>query len=256
MRCQTDMSLSAIALRPEYKDLAAFMKRIEEAYAVDPQWEDMSQNKDPFCCREVYGAKLWYRITKDDDKPPTLVIPNDRGIKDMILREFHEPKTIGHREGAEGYRKMALSYWWGEMKAEALAWAERCTVCARSKRAGKGLGEMAELPHLPTRPWDSVALDFCGPFQTGTTKSLDKKAKWSKSQRAEWAKSKTTDASRRKSKSKLTITDLSDTETVNVTPNSVLVAVCRLTKMVHLIPCRDDMTAEQMADLFVDEIVR
>ena len=174
----SEMSLSVMTLRPEYKDLAAFMKRIEEAYAADPEWKDKSQEeKDSFRKREVYGAKLWYRITKDDDKPPTLVIPNDRGIKDMILREFHEPKTIGHREGAEGYRKMALSYWWEDMKKEAMAWAERCTLCARSKRAGKGKGEMAEAPLIPTRPWDSVSLDFCGPYQTGTSKSKEVKSK-------------------------------------------------------------------------------
>ena len=39
-------------------------------------------------------------------------------------------------------------------------------------------------------------------------------------------------------------------------PNSVLVAICRLTKMVHFIPCRNDMNAAQTADLFISNIVK
>jgi hypothetical protein len=44
-----------------------------------------------------------------------------------------------------------------------------------------------------------------------------------------------------------------------VTPegyNSILVLVDRLTKMVHLVPCKDSITAEQFADLFFRTIVR
>ena len=35
-----------------------------------------------------------------------------------------------------------------------------------------------------------------------------------------------------------------------------MVAICRLTKMVHFIPCRNDMNAAQTADLFISNIVK
>ena len=38
--------------------------------------------------------------------------------------------------------------------------------------------------------------------------------------------------------------------------NAVLVIVCRLTKMRHLIPCRDTCTAEELADLYLKNIAR
>ena len=38
--------------------------------------------------------------------------------------------------------------------------------------------------------------------------------------------------------------------------NAILIMVCRLTKMRHLIPCRDTCTAEQLADLFAHHIFR
>ena len=38
--------------------------------------------------------------------------------------------------------------------------------------------------------------------------------------------------------------------------NSILVIVCRLTKMRHLIPCRDTCIAEELADLYLRNIAR
>ena len=38
--------------------------------------------------------------------------------------------------------------------------------------------------------------------------------------------------------------------------NTILVVVCRLTKMRHFIPCRDTCTAEQLADLYARHIFR
>jgi len=38
--------------------------------------------------------------------------------------------------------------------------------------------------------------------------------------------------------------------------NAILVVVCRLTKMRHLIPCRDTCTAEQLADLYARHVFR
>ena len=38
--------------------------------------------------------------------------------------------------------------------------------------------------------------------------------------------------------------------------NAVLVVACRLTKMRHLIPCRDTATAEELAELFIRHVFR
>ena len=38
--------------------------------------------------------------------------------------------------------------------------------------------------------------------------------------------------------------------------NTILVVVCRLTKMRHFIPCQDTCTAEQLADLYARNIFR
>ena len=38
--------------------------------------------------------------------------------------------------------------------------------------------------------------------------------------------------------------------------DSVLVVCCRLTKMCHFIPCESTITAEELADLFMDHVIK
>ena len=61
---------------------------------------------------------------------------------------------------------------------------------------------------FPSRPWESIGMDFVGPF----------------------------------------------VEVDNF--NYILLVICRMTGMVHLIPTRTDVSAKQVAELYVKEIVR
>ena len=61
---------------------------------------------------------------------------------------------------------MRLSYWWRSMEAEAIAYFRACRLCNQNKDASRVAGEMSEKPHIPFRPWDSVVMDFCGPYHT------------------------------------------------------------------------------------------
>jgi hypothetical protein len=49
------------------------------------------------------------------------------------------------------------------------------------------------------------------------------------------------------------VTDLPVTDSNH---DSIAVCVDRLSKMVHLAPCRKDITAEQFADIFLDAVVK
>ena len=52
------------------------------------------------------------------------------------------------------------------------------------------------------------------------------------------------------------VTDLAPSTTLGQTYDSILVVVDRFTKMSHYIPCRKDITAEGLADIFLREILR
>ena len=168
-----------LAMRPEYKDLSAFLKRVEEGYETDPDWKQMESNDSSragldfgfesdlvtFRKDEMRDCSLWYRITTNDDLPPRLVVPKDANLREMLLKEFHEPMTIGHRGAVEVIRRMKLCYWWPDMEKDAQEFVARCPACARNKDQQKTPGEMIDEPLIPEKPWDSVVMDFCGPYQ-------------------------------------------------------------------------------------------
>jgi hypothetical protein len=178
--------VNALILRPRFKDLAALLKRVEEGYDTDNYWNKVTGSKHEYEYNgkkqlfqniRYHGAKVWYKYTPDDDEegenahladatPPVLVIPQDDGLRKQILKEFHEPNTIGHRSAEETLRKLQLSYFWKTMASETQRFCDSCGTCKKNKDKQQATGEMAEQPEIPARPWDSVAMDFCGPYQT------------------------------------------------------------------------------------------
>ena len=52
------------------------------------------------------------------------------------------------------------------------------------------------------------------------------------------------------------VTDLAPSTTLGQTYDSILVLIDRFTKMAHYIPCRKDITAEGLAEVFLREILR
>lgn len=52
--------------------------------------------------------------------------------------------------------------WWPSMGEEVERWVSGCTTCTLNGR--KEPPHPMERTRLPETPWDSVAIDFCGPY--------------------------------------------------------------------------------------------
>jgi len=194
-------------------ELHAWLARIEAAYSKDPLYQNRKENHE-YTQIENHGFKLWYHITSNDDLPPTVCIPNDSHIRNIILKEFHEPPTIGHYNGADMFSKMSRTYFWKEMRTDCLKTAKTCTICQPHKPARFGKQGLLATPEFPELPWDSVALDFFGPLAKHSQKAGKD------------------------------------------TPDRILVAVCRLTKMAHYIPVSSTAKADEIADLLIDHVIK
>ena len=111
-------------------------------------------------------------IYKTTDDVPILCIPdilhNGRRIQEMLITSTHS--LLAHL----GYRKtlfyMRESVWWKDMAADVRAYCESCIVCKTSKSAtAKPRGLLKTLP-IPSRPWQSIGIDFVGPLPESTTR--------------------------------------------------------------------------------------
>ena len=199
-------------LRVSHLSLHDWLSRIEKAYETDPEYMNREESKQ-FTHMDNMGFSLWYHHTLDDDLPPCICIPNDKQLREQILKEFHEPPTIGHLSGEAMSTALRRAYFWKGMLKEATTFARSCPTCQphiHDKRSKAGFMAPQE---APIRPWSSIALDFFGPLATHGSKEKD-------------------------------------------SVNMILVAVCRLTKMAHFIPCKETATAQEIADLVVNHVIK
>ena len=187
----------------------AWLSRIAEAYEKDPEYSNREES-GMYTKFENNGVELWYRITKGDELPPTVCVPNEPHLKELILKEFHAPPTIGHYNGEDMFSKMRRSYYWKDMRKDCGKYAAACEVCIPHKPNLSGRQGLLAEPEFPGRPWSSIALDFFGPFNQGKSREN----------------------------------------------TCILVAVCRLTKMAHFIPCSVNATAIDIADLLLMHVIK
>jgi hypothetical protein len=55
-------------------------------------------------------------------------------------------------------------YWWPQMTADIHEFCQTCELCQQAKGTNtKPVGKLHPLP-VPTKPWDSIEMDFIGPF--------------------------------------------------------------------------------------------
>eukprot|EP00253_Pinus_taeda_P033189 PITA_33189 len=89
-----------------------------------------------------------------------LYVPNEDGIKKLILDEFH----ISHYTGHPGYQKMVTAlrkeYYWPKMKKEVAEYVAQCLECQQIKAEHlHPAGLLQPLP-IPEWKWETISMDF------------------------------------------------------------------------------------------------
>lgn len=86
----------------------------------------------------------------------------EKSIRGVIIEQAHE--IVGHFGAAKTAEYVRRYYWWPGINAMADTFCASCTICARSKPSNqKPSGLLHSLP-IPDRPWESIGMDFMGPF--------------------------------------------------------------------------------------------
>jgi hypothetical protein len=94
------------------------------------------------------------RITDDGDSAPTL--------RTIIIKSSH--LSVGHQGADKSYMQCRKCFYWPNMKKDFDQYVQECMLCQRNKNStGKPIGD-PKIPEIPLRPWESIAIDFLGPF--------------------------------------------------------------------------------------------
>src|SRR6202789_2442989 len=106
-----------------------------------------------------HDGLIWKNNPRGDQ---VVCIPTDRKLISRLIDEAH--KTLGHYGDQRTTEYLRRWYWWPRIGRDVSEFCRTCESCQRAKGSmKKPTGKLHTLP-IPTKPWDSVGMDFIGPF--------------------------------------------------------------------------------------------
>ena len=78
----------------------------------------------------------------------------------MLLKETHDAPWSGNPGQQRTLALLAESYYWPRMEADVELYVRTCLVCQQDKTERKKVAGTLEPLPIPSRPWESVSMDF------------------------------------------------------------------------------------------------
>ena len=112
------------------------MKRIKKNGTREKKVLQALQKKDGSAWEEDKVAYMEGKI----------YIPNNKDIKEEILKEYHDPADIGHPEQHRMQELIKRTYWWPGLKEDIKKYVQGCIKCQQNKvQHQKRAGELYPL---------------------------------------------------------------------------------------------------------------
>jgi len=136
---------------PEEGDI---LKRIRKNNIREKEIVQVLQKEDGLVWEENEVAYMDGRI----------YVPNNKNIKEEILREHHEPADVGHPGQHRMQELIKRTYWWPGLKEDVKKYVQGCVKCQQNKvQHQRKAGELHPL-EIPEGPWQDISIDMIGPL--------------------------------------------------------------------------------------------
>jgi len=91
-------------------------------------------------------------------------VPNNKELREEILREHHDPVNIGHPGQHRMMELLKRTYWWLGLKEDVKKYVQGCFKCQQNKvQHQKKAGELHTL-EIPQGLWQEISIDIIGPL--------------------------------------------------------------------------------------------
>ena len=155
---QTGVSLPLVMSNTE-----GLLEDVKAGYDSDVIFAKIKANPDHFQNFEMSDGFIYLRR---DGTLPVLCIPGalhgQRKISERILDQAHQ--ILGHAGKEQTIQYIRQFYWWPALAKEVSAFCRTCGTCQAVKPlTQQPAGLLHSLP-VPTRPWESIGMDFIGPL--------------------------------------------------------------------------------------------
>ena len=136
------------------------LSMIKTNYEKDPLTRSMLANpNDHQKYFHISNELIW---TKNFRGVEVICVPRENSLITQLLTKAHE--IVGHYRDQRTCEYIRRHYWWPQMAKSTTNFCRTCEACQRSKGpTQRPIGKLHPLP-VPTKPWDSIGMDFVGPF--------------------------------------------------------------------------------------------
>ena len=91
-------------------------------------------------------------------------IPNNKDLKEEILREHHDPADVGHPGQHRMQELIKRINWWLGLKEDVKKYIQGCVKCQQNKvQHQRKAGELHPL-EIPEGLWQDISIDIIGPL--------------------------------------------------------------------------------------------
>lgn len=139
---------------------------LRAAYPADKVYGKVLENPSHHPQFRVAASGVIY--TRNTVQASVICIPKSfskgRRVTEIIIDNAH--RIIGHHALRRTSQYIRRWYWWSDMIKDLESFCKSCGICQTTKSStALPHGIVHSLP-VPTRPWQSIGMDFFGPFPT------------------------------------------------------------------------------------------
>ena len=93
-----------------------------------------------------------------------IYVPNNKKLREEILKEHHDPADIGHTEQYRMLELLKRTYWWPGLREDIKKYVQGCLKCQQNKvQHQRKAGELHSLGILKGL-WQEISIDMIGPL--------------------------------------------------------------------------------------------
>ena len=93
-----------------------------------------------------------------------IYIPNNKKIREEILKENHNSVDIGHPGQQQMLELLKRNYWWPGLKEDIKEYVQGCFKCQQNKVQHQRKTEELHPLEIPQGPWQEISIDIIGPL--------------------------------------------------------------------------------------------
>ncbi|CAN7105471.1 unnamed protein product [Brassica rapa subsp. narinosa] len=132
----------------------------------------LAQGQDENLNKVAQNDRTEYQTAKDGTilVNGRISVPNDRSLKEEIMREAHKSKFSVHPGANKMYQNLKKFYHWIRMKADVAEWVAKCSTCQLIKAEHQVPSGLLQSLPIPEWKWDHITMNFVTGFPTTRNK--------------------------------------------------------------------------------------